>query len=108
MLAAYAGHASTVTLIIRHGGDPNRLNDRGQSPLAGAIFKAHDAVARALLDGGADPRAGQPNAVDSAFMFGQKDKWFPVFGVSDADVSAGAPAPPSTARQAAGGGHSGS
>jgi hypothetical protein len=25
---------------------------------------------RALLDGGADPRAGQPSAIDTAAMFG--------------------------------------
>ncbi len=44
MLAAYYGHADLVRLLIRHGAEPNRLNDRGQSPLAGAVFKAEDAV----------------------------------------------------------------
>jgi ankyrin repeat protein len=39
MLAAYHGHAPLVTLLIQHGADPNCLNDRGQSPLAGAVFK---------------------------------------------------------------------
>merc|ERR1712054_420221 len=37
MLAAYHGHADTVRLLVQHGADPNRLNDRGQSPLAGAL-----------------------------------------------------------------------
>lgn len=44
MLAAYHGHAELVRLLIQHGGDPNRVNDRGQSPLAGAVFKKEDAV----------------------------------------------------------------
>jgi ankyrin repeat protein len=44
MLAAYHGHAGLVKLLIQHGADPNRLNDRGQSPLAGAVFKKEDAV----------------------------------------------------------------
>jgi hypothetical protein len=44
MLSAYHGHADLVKLLIKHGADPNRLNDRGQSPLAGAVFKAEDVV----------------------------------------------------------------
>jgi hypothetical protein len=44
MLAAYHGHADLVKLLIQFGADPNRLNDRGQSPLAGAVFKKEDAV----------------------------------------------------------------
>lgn len=44
MLAAYHGHAEVVKLLMKHGADPNRLNDRGQSPLAGAVFKKEDAV----------------------------------------------------------------
>ena len=44
MLAAYHGHADLVKVLLDHGADPNRLNDRGQSPMAGAIFKMEDAV----------------------------------------------------------------
>jgi ankyrin repeat protein len=44
MLAAYYGHAELVKLLIQHGADPNRLNDRNQSPIAGALFKKEDAV----------------------------------------------------------------
>lgn len=44
MLAAYHGHAGLVKLLIQHGADPNRLNDRGQSPLAGAVFKKENVV----------------------------------------------------------------
>lgn len=39
MLAAYHGHAELVTALAKAGADVNLLNDRGQSPLAGAIFK---------------------------------------------------------------------
>ena len=51
----------------------DRLNDRGQSPLAGAIFKKEDAVIDALLSAHADPTAGQPSALDSARLFGHED-----------------------------------
>lgn len=44
MLAAYHGHAELVKLLVQHGADPNRANDRGQSPLAGAVFKMHSKV----------------------------------------------------------------
>jgi ankyrin repeat protein len=44
MLAAYHGHALLVKLLIQHGADPNRLNDRQQSPLAGAVFKGEPEV----------------------------------------------------------------
>jgi ankyrin repeat protein len=44
MLAAYHGHAPLVKLLIQHGADPNCLNDRRQSPLAGAVFKGEAEV----------------------------------------------------------------
>lgn len=44
MLAAYHCHAELVRFLVRHGADPNRLNDRQQSPLAGAVFKKEDDV----------------------------------------------------------------
>src|SRR5450756_1049704 len=44
MLAAYHGHAKTVRDLLALGADPDRTNDRGQSPLAGAIFKGEDDV----------------------------------------------------------------
>lgn len=49
MLAAYHGHAALVKLLIQHGADPNRVNDRGQSPLAGAVFKLESEVVEASL-----------------------------------------------------------
>jgi ankyrin repeat protein len=73
MLAAYAGHAALVQDLIQRGADPNRLNDLGQAPIAGAVFKREDQVVRVLMEAGADPRAGEPNAIASARMFGRAD-----------------------------------
>lgn len=73
MLAAYAGHAGLVEGLLRRGADANKLNARGQSPLAGVIFKKEDAIVDLLLEAGADPRAGQPDAIATAQMFGRDD-----------------------------------
>lgn len=75
MLAAYHGHADLVKLLLQHGADPNSLNDRGQSPLAGAVFKGEDAVVEALLGGGADPDHGTPSALEAVVLFKQEEKW---------------------------------
>ncbi|GAA2151646.1 ankyrin repeat domain-containing protein [Nocardioides koreensis] len=71
MLAAYHGHAEVVDGLAGRGADVNRLNDRGQSPLAGAVFKGEDAVVATLLTHGADPDAGSPTARETAQMFGR-------------------------------------
>jgi ankyrin repeat protein len=51
MLASYHGHFPLVALLLQHGADPNTLNDRGQSPLAGAVFKNEEEIIKALLEG---------------------------------------------------------
>jgi ankyrin repeat protein len=71
MLAAYHGHAATVRMLADHGADVDRLNDRGQSPLAGAVFKGEEEVVAVLLAAGADPDAGTPSARETAAMFGR-------------------------------------
>ncbi|MDX2761170.1 ankyrin repeat domain-containing protein [Streptomyces europaeiscabiei] len=73
MLAAYHGHADAVRALLARGGAADRVNDRGQTPLAGAVFKGEEGVVRVLLDGGADPVAGTPNAIDTARMFGRNE-----------------------------------
>jgi len=73
MLAAYHGHAHTVSALVSLGADPDRTNDRGQSPLAGAILKGDDDVVRVLLAAGADPDVGTPNARATARMFDRAD-----------------------------------
>lgn len=84
MLSAYHSHPALVRLLLAHGADPNVLNDRGQSPLAGAVFKYAGAragsnneaeVIEALLEGGADPDWGTPSAMDSVGMFKVGDVW---------------------------------
>jgi ankyrin repeat protein len=69
MLAAYHGHAETVSALVTLGADPDRTNDRGQSPLSGAIFKAEDGVVAALLAAGAGLDVGTPSARATAQMF---------------------------------------
>ena len=73
MLAAYHDQADTVRELIARGADVDALNHRGQSPLAGAVFKQADAVVSALRDAGADPDAGAPTARATAAMFGRPD-----------------------------------
>ena len=63
----------TCARPVQRGADPNRLNDLGQAPIAGAVFKREDEVVRVLMEAGADPRAGEPNAIASARMFGRTD-----------------------------------
>jgi len=68
MLSSYHGHAPLVRLLLRHGADPNRLNDRGQSPLAGVVFKNEAEVIKVLLEGGADPELGTPSAREACVV----------------------------------------
>ncbi|CAO1633067.1 unnamed protein product [Parajaminaea phylloscopi] len=74
MLASYHGHTDLVRkmLALPRPPDANQLNGRGQSILAGVVFKGYDELIPVLLEAGADPLAGQPSAEDSAKMF---NKW---------------------------------
>ena len=72
MLAAYHGHAATVAALIDLGADPDRLNERGQSPIAGALFKGEEDVVAVLRGAGADLEHGQPTARAAARMFGSE------------------------------------
>jgi hypothetical protein len=69
MLAAYHGHAALVTGLAERGADVNRANDRGQTPLAGAVFKDTPDVVSALMAVGADPDLGKPSARETAAFF---------------------------------------
>lgn len=86
MLASYHGHADTAAVLLSKGADPDVLNDRGQSVMAGAVFKNHEDVVRVLHSGEhgkkADVWLGQPSAVDAAKMF-RLGKYLELFGVED-------------------------
>lgn len=73
MLAAYHGHATLVAGLLERGADPDRPNDRGQSPVAGAVFKGEVDVIEVLVAGGADVEAGEPSAVATARFFERPD-----------------------------------
>ena len=72
MLAAYRGAADTARMLLDKGADPNRLNARGQSILAGALFKGENEIVTLLIAAAADLDIGTPTARDTAAMFGQQ------------------------------------
>ncbi|KAL8944971.1 MAG: hypothetical protein Q9216_000132, partial [Gyalolechia sp. 2 TL-2023] len=97
MLASYHTHPDLVSFLLSRGADPNTLNERGQSPLAGAVFKAAGAPGRSssaseggggeddgineadrvvgmLLDAGADVHKGRPSARESVEVF-RVERW---------------------------------
>jgi ankyrin repeat protein len=73
MLAAYYGNDSAVAALIARGADVDRHNNRGQTPLAGAVFKNDATVIELLLSADADPLAGSPSALETARYF-QRDE----------------------------------
>lgn len=72
MLAAYSGHAGTVSLLLERGADAELRNNRDQSPVAGALFKGEDEILALLIAAGADLDAGTPSARATAAMFGRE------------------------------------
>lgn len=60
--------------------------------IAGAVFKAHDDVVRALAEKGADPRLGKPNAIQAAHMFG-RTQLMSVLGATEGDIGPEVPTP---------------
>jgi uncharacterized protein len=73
MLAAYHGHEPAVAALIARGADVNRHNNRGQTPLAGAVFKNETTIMELLLQADADPLAGSPSALETARFFGKDE-----------------------------------
>ncbi|ORX35233.1 ankyrin domain-containing protein, partial [Kockovaella imperatae] len=73
MLAAYHGQIESVRCVLTHGADINLVNGRGQTPLAGAVFKDYHGVVTILVEAGADSKAGRPNAMETAGMFGRRE-----------------------------------
>jgi ankyrin repeat protein len=94
MLVAYAGHTDLTKELLQRDADPNRLNDLGQSIVAGAVFKGYNEVVKALVEKQADPRSGTPTAIQTALMFGRTDI-LDILGATDEDRQANVPKPPS-------------
>ena len=69
ILAAYHDHPDTVRMLLEHGADPERVNDRGQTALGAAVFRRSKESTTLLLDHGADPHAGGRSAVEIAAFF---------------------------------------
>ena len=87
-------------MLLEKGADPNRVNDRGQSIIAGAVFKGHLAVVKLLHDGGADLHGGQPTAVQTATMFHRRDLLEAWGEQPSTDVPSGAMSHPGAVPQA--------
>src|SRR3984957_12451690 len=73
ILASYYGHESAVTALIERGADVDRHNKRGQTPLAGAVFKNDTTIIELLLSANADPLAGSPSALETARFFEREE-----------------------------------
>lgn len=90
MLAAYSGRVDTVRMLIEKGADVDALNDNGQSPLAGAIFKGEAQVVEALAELKANPRLGRPTAIETAKIFHQQHV-LTLLGASEEEINAPVP-----------------
>jgi hypothetical protein len=64
-LVAYVDAGVPVNLTADH----SRVNDRGQTALAAAVFRQSTEAVERLLAAGADPGAGEPSARATAAFF---------------------------------------
>ncbi|GAA4112060.1 ankyrin repeat domain-containing protein [Enteractinococcus coprophilus] len=62
ILAAYREQAQIIDVLLARDADVNALNNRGQSALTCAVFMQNTAIAKTLLDAGADPDLGPQSA----------------------------------------------
>ncbi|MGA2053341.1 MAG: ankyrin repeat domain-containing protein [Opitutales bacterium] len=54
MLACYHGELATARMLLEHGAEVDRRNNRHQTPLGGAAFKGYGPIVALLLEHGAD------------------------------------------------------
>jgi ankyrin repeat protein len=59
-----------VHALIDCGADHSRVNDRGQTALAAAVFRQDKEIVTTLLGAGAEPEHGPKSAVAIAELFG--------------------------------------
>jgi ankyrin repeat protein len=69
ILAAYHVHADVVRALLERRADHGRVNDKGQTALAAAVFRRDPEIVTDLLDAGADPDLGPRSAVTVATFF---------------------------------------
>lgn len=69
LLAAYHQQHANVALLLEHGAEVDRVNDKGQTALAAAVFRDDAELVTTLLAAGADPHLGQTNAIATATFF---------------------------------------
>lgn len=69
LLAAYHVHADVVRALLTRGADHARVNDKGQTALAAAVFRQDQGIVGELLAAGADPDLGPRSAVVIATFF---------------------------------------
>jgi ankyrin repeat protein len=69
ILAAYHIHPELVRGLVARGADHARVNDRGQTALASAVFRQSTDIVTTLLHAGADPDLGPRSAVAIAKFF---------------------------------------
>ena len=55
--AAARGGAAAIASLLASGAPPDARDEHGRTPLHVATFGSHDEAVRALIDGGANPRA---------------------------------------------------
>ena len=92
MLAAYAGHADVVSLLLARGADPNRVNDKGQAPVAGAVITVgsadYDADAEKIVAAGGQvalPKYALPGMAWQGYFLDTEGN---VFGLHQPDPEA--------------------
>jgi ankyrin repeat protein len=78
MLAAYHGHAETVSMLLDKGADLTGRMTMRKRPLPEQPSRRSLAWSGVLLDAGANPGAGNPSAVDTALRFSSQQflAWF--------------------------------
>jgi ankyrin repeat protein len=74
LVHARDGYATeVVTLLLRHGADPNSVNDKGWTPLMEAASNGNAKNVQALLEGGAN-RSAKNHAGETALDLARKEK----------------------------------
>jgi uncharacterized protein len=73
ILAAYHRRPGTVNMLLTRGADTERVNDRGQTALAAAVFRRDRRIVGSLLAAGASPCTGTRSALQVADFFGLTD-----------------------------------